>query len=199
MHCLTVCHTCQTEYPVVHVHAHVSRKHSCKTHTSAHMACMQCTSVYFTTPLDKCSLITCTVQTDHSGVHAAKGGSNVLLTGLPQSAGWLMESMLTFLLVFVVFAATDHARAQSTAHLPILAPAGIGFAVFVCHIATIPIDGTSINRELQYIGTAWFAVTLPECLLSTNLPCLCHLANIMTGGRYTSRNPIPTVEASAFV
>ena len=94
------------------------------------------------------------VQTDHSGFNAAKGGSNVLLTGLPQSAGWLMESILTFLLVFVVFAATDQARAQSTAHLPILAPAGIGFAVFVCHIAAVPIDGTSINRELQYIGTA---------------------------------------------
>ncbi|KAL0020531.1 hypothetical protein WJX79_005805 [Trebouxia sp. C0005] len=88
--------------------------------------------------------------TDQSGFHAAKGGSNVLLTGLPQSAGWLIESILTFLLVFVVFAATDHARAQSTAHLPILAPAGIGFAVFVCHIAAVPIDGTSINPARSF-------------------------------------------------
>ncbi|KAL0044987.1 hypothetical protein WJX82_004240 [Trebouxia sp. C0006] len=88
--------------------------------------------------------------TDHSGFHAAKGGSNVLLTGLPQSAGWLMEAILTFLLVFVVFAATDQARAQSTAHLPVLAPAGIGFAVFVCHIAAVPIDGTSINPARSF-------------------------------------------------
>lgn len=121
---------------------------------TAAKANMRCASLYFTRPLYKCSLTTCLVQTDHSGFHAAKGGSNVLLSGLPQSAGWLMESILTFLLVFVVFAATDQARAQSTAHLPILAPAGIGFAVFVCHIAAVPIDGTSINREFQYTVTA---------------------------------------------
>lgn len=137
-----------------------------------------CASLQFRKLLYKCSLIICMVQTDHSGFHAAKGGSNVLLTGLPQSAGWLMESILTFLLVFVVFAATDQARAQSTAHLPILAPAGIGFAVFVCHIAAVPIDGTSINRELQYIGNAGysilvFKVTFSECILSANLSCLC--------------------------
>ena len=93
------------------------------------------------------------LQTDHDGFHAAKGGANILLAGLPQGAGWLMESILTFLLVFVVFAATDQARAQSTAHLPILAPAGIGFAVFICHIAAVPIDGTSINRKHLVSGS----------------------------------------------
>lgn len=90
------------------------------------------------------------LQTDHDGFHAAKGGANILLAGLPQGAGWLMESILTFLLVFVVFAATDQARAQSTAHLPILAPAGIGFAVFVCHLAAVALDGCSINRKLLH-------------------------------------------------
>ena len=58
-----------------------------------------------------------------------------------------MEAILTFLLVFVVFTATDQARAQSTAHLPILAPAAIGLAVFICHLAAVPIDGCSVNRK----------------------------------------------------
>ena len=89
------------------------------------------------------------LQTDKAGFKAAKGGCNRLLAGLPLGAGWLLESLLTFLLVFVVFTATDQARAQSTAHLPILAPAGIGFAVFICHLAAVALDGCSINRKLH--------------------------------------------------
>ena len=81
------------------------------------------------------------VQTDHEGFNAAGGGSNRLLEGFPSTAGWLMECILTFALVFVVFAATDTARAQSTAHLPILAPAAIGFVVFADHLAAVAIDG----------------------------------------------------------
>ncbi|KAL0025560.1 hypothetical protein WJX79_000263 [Trebouxia sp. C0005] len=88
--------------------------------------------------------------TDKAGFKAAKGGCNRLLAGLPLGAGWLLESLLTFLLVFVVFTATDQARAQSTAHLPILAPAGIGFAVFVCHLAAVALDGCSINPARSF-------------------------------------------------
>ena len=44
------------------------------------------------------------------------------------------ETILTGLLVFTVFAATDGARARITSHLPILAPLAIGFAVFVAHL-----------------------------------------------------------------
>ena len=83
------------------------------------------------------------LQTHKAGFTAAKGGCNRLLSGLPPSAGWLMESLLTFLLVFVVFTATDQARAQSTAHLPILAPAAIGFAVFICHLAGVALQHQS--------------------------------------------------------
>ena len=87
------------------------------------------------------------VQTDKAAYEAAAGGTNKLLAGLPQSAGWLIEAILTFMLVFVVFTAVDQARAQSTSHLPILAPLAIGFAVFICHLAALPIDGTSVNRK----------------------------------------------------
>ena len=87
------------------------------------------------------------VQTFKTGFAAGKGATNRLLAGLPQSAGWLMESILTFLLVFVVFTATDQGRAQSTSHLPVLAPAAIGMAIFICHLAAVPIDGCSVNRK----------------------------------------------------
>ena len=95
---------------------------------------------------ESCTLV---LQTFKTGFAAGKGASNRLLAGLPTSAGWLMEAILTFLLVFVVFTATDQARAQSTAHLPILAPAAIGLAVFICHLAAVPIDGCSINRKFE--------------------------------------------------
>lgn len=71
------------------------------------------------------------MQTDLTGFAAATGGANRLLKGLPPSAGWLLECVLTFALIFVIFIATDQKRAQSTPHLPVLAPAAIGFAVCV--------------------------------------------------------------------
>ena len=91
--------------------------------------------------------VNCVVQTFKTGFAAGKGATNRLLAGLPQSAGWLMETILTFLLVFVVFTATDQGRAQSTSHLPVLAPAAIGMAIFICHLAAVPIDGCSVNRK----------------------------------------------------
>ena len=100
------------------------------------------------------------MQTHKAGFAAAKGGCNRLLTGLPTSAGWLMEALLTFVLVFVVFTATDQARAQSTAHLPILAPAGIGFAVFTCHLAGVALDGCSINRKTYAAPCIEFGIAL---------------------------------------
>lgn len=83
--------------------------------------------------------------TDPTGFHAGAGGTNRLLAGQSQGGAWLLEFMLTGLLVFVVFAATDTHRATTSAHLPVLAPFAIGFAVFVCHLAAIPLDGCSIN------------------------------------------------------
>ena len=81
------------------------------------------------------------MQTDKLTYDAAKGATNHLAAGLPASSGWLLECVLTFALVLVVLAATDTARAQSTAHLPVLAPLAIGFTVFAAHLIAIPIDG----------------------------------------------------------
>ncbi|KAK9829737.1 hypothetical protein WJX72_007578 [[Myrmecia] bisecta] len=80
----------------------------------------------------------------------AKGGTNGLTALVDEGGGWLMETILTFALVFVVFAATDAARAENTAHLPVLAPMAIGFTVFICHLVAIPIDGCSINPARSF-------------------------------------------------
>ena len=42
--------------------------------------------------------------------------------------------------------------------LQILAPFAIGFAVFVCHLCAIPLDGCSINRALANIAYADLAI-----------------------------------------
>ncbi|VAH35297.1 unnamed protein product [Triticum turgidum subsp. durum] len=57
----------------------------------------------------------------------------------------IAEFMATFVLVYTVFSATDAKRNARDSHVPILAPLPIGFAVFLVHLATIPITGTGIN------------------------------------------------------
>jgi aquaporin PIP len=48
-------------------------------------------------------------------------------------------------LVYVVLSATDPKRTARDSFIPVLVPLPIGFAVFVVHLATIPITGTGIN------------------------------------------------------
>ena len=75
---------------------------------------------------------------------AVDGGANILTPGFDWLHAWWLEMCLTFLLVFVVFVATDQQRA-STPHVPILAPFSIGIAVLLAHLVAIPYDGCSIN------------------------------------------------------
>ena len=106
------------------------------------------------------------MQTDLTGFAAADGGSNRLLASLPPSAGWLLETVITFSLIFVIFIATDTRRGQSTSHIPMLAPAAIGFAVFACHLAAVALDGCSVNPARSF-GPA---VTAGEDLLPAQPP-----------------------------
>lgn len=55
------------------------------------------------------------------------------------------EIMGTFVLLYAVLSATDPTRKARDSHVPVLAPLPIGFAIFVVHLATIPITGTGIN------------------------------------------------------
>ncbi|KAL9249050.1 putative aquaporin PIP1-4 [Drosera capensis] len=73
------------------------------------------------------------------------GGANVVNHGYTKGDGLGAEIIGTFVLVYTVFSATDAKRSARDSHVPILAPLPIGFAVFLVHLATIPITGTGIN------------------------------------------------------
>ncbi|KAJ0594410.1 putative major intrinsic protein [Helianthus annuus] len=65
--------------------------------------------------------------------------------GYTKGSGLGAEIVGTFVLVYTVFSATDAKRSARDSHVPLLAPLPIGFAVFLVHLATIPITGTGIN------------------------------------------------------
>ncbi|KAM2198591.1 hypothetical protein ACFX1Q_001851 [Malus domestica] len=73
------------------------------------------------------------------------GGANSLSDGYSIGVGLAAEIIGTFVLVYTVFSATDPKRSARDSHVPVLAPLPIGFAVFIVHLATIPITGTGIN------------------------------------------------------
>ncbi|OIT37027.1 PREDICTED: probable aquaporin PIP2-1 [Nicotiana attenuata] len=78
------------------------------------------------------------------------GGVNVMAPGHTKGVGLAAEIIGTFVLVYVVFSATDPKRSARDSHVPVLAPLPIGFAVFMVHLATIPITGTGINPARSF-------------------------------------------------
>ncbi|XP_021887016.1 LOW QUALITY PROTEIN: aquaporin PIP2-7 [Carica papaya] len=78
------------------------------------------------------------------------GGANSLNGGYNKGTGLGAEIIGTFVLVYTVFAATDPKRNARDSHVPVWAPLPIGFAVFMVHLATIPITGTGINPARSF-------------------------------------------------
>ncbi|KAL4362897.1 hypothetical protein GQ457_04G001340 [Hibiscus cannabinus] len=78
------------------------------------------------------------------------GGANSVAPGYSKGAALGAEIIGTFVLVYTVFSATDPKRNARDSHVPVLAPLPIGFAVFVVHLATIPITGTGINPARSF-------------------------------------------------
>ncbi|MFS7989357.1 putative major intrinsic protein [Helianthus anomalus] len=78
------------------------------------------------------------------------GGANELADGYNKGTGLGAEIIGTFVLVYTVFSATDPKRSARDSHVPVLAPLPIGFAVFMVHLATIPITGTGINPARSF-------------------------------------------------
>lgn len=78
------------------------------------------------------------------------GGANSVAEGYSKGVGLAAEIIGTFVLVYTVFSATDPKRSARDSHVPILAPLPIGFAVFMVHLATIPITGTGINPARSF-------------------------------------------------
>ncbi|CAI0442764.1 unnamed protein product [Linum tenue] len=74
------------------------------------------------------------------------GGANSLNDGYSAGTGLGAEIIGTFVLVYTVFSATDPKRNARDSHIPL----PIGFAVFMVHLATIPITGTGINPARSF-------------------------------------------------
>lgn len=87
---------------------------------------------------------------DPQGYKAALGAANRLNVWADIGSGIGAEIILTAIFAFVVHAAVDTRRGATTAHLPVLAPAAIGIAVFMAHIIAVPIDGCSINPARSF-------------------------------------------------
>ncbi|KAF3772399.1 putative aquaporin [Nymphaea thermarum] len=113
-----------------------------------------------------------------------KGGTNFLHDGVSKGVGLGAEIIGTFVLVYTVFSATDPKRNARDSHVPVLAPLPIGFAVFMVHLATIPLTGTGINPA-RSLGAAviynhdstWHNhVSAPAPSLRTHffIVCFCH-------------------------
>ncbi|XP_057840752.1 probable aquaporin PIP1-4 [Cryptomeria japonica] len=81
----------------------------------------------------------------HHNYEMLGGGANSVAHGYTKGDGLGAEIVGTFVLVYTVFSATDAKRSARDSHVPLLAPLPIGFAVFLVHLATIPITGTGIN------------------------------------------------------
>ncbi|XP_058199007.1 aquaporin PIP2-1-like [Rhododendron vialii] len=78
------------------------------------------------------------------------GGANEVAFGYKKGTALGAEIIGTFVLVYTVFSATDPKRSARDSHVPVLAPLPIGFAVFMVHLATIPITGTGINPARSF-------------------------------------------------
>ena len=78
------------------------------------------------------------------------GGANTVAPGYSKGTALGAEIIGTFVLVYTVFSATDPKRSARDSHIPVLAPLPIGFAVFMVHLATIPITGTGINPARSF-------------------------------------------------
>ncbi|XP_057769229.1 probable aquaporin PIP2-8 [Salvia miltiorrhiza] len=78
------------------------------------------------------------------------GGANTVAPGYNTGTALGAEIIGTFVLVYTVFSATDPKRNARDSHIPVLAPLPIGFAVFMVHLATIPITGTGINPARSF-------------------------------------------------
>lgn len=88
-----------------------------------------------------------TDQTDSLGTNAFGDASS---SGITVGGAFLIEVLLTFLLVFVVLLVTGKAAASGFAGLP------IGLVLTVIHLVGIPLTGTSVNPA-RSLGPALFA------------------------------------------
>ena len=72
-------------------------------------------------------------------------GAHALAEGITPGMGLIIEILLTFVLVFVIFATAIDQKGVGK-----LAPLAIGFAILVCHLVAVPLTGASMNPARSF-------------------------------------------------
>uniref|UniRef100_A0A6N2N421 Aquaporin n=1 Tax=Salix viminalis TaxID=40686 RepID=A0A6N2N421_SALVM len=110
-----------------------------------------------------CGVLFVICFTNSDEQQSSEGVVNVVTRNYTNGAGLVAEYIGTFVLVYTVFSSTDPKRNARDSHLPVLSPLPIGLAVFVVHLATIPITGTGINPA-RSLGTNLIYLTTREAM-----------------------------------
>lgn len=78
---------------------------------------------------------------------AAQGtlGAHALGNGVTASGGLVIEIVLTFVLVFVIYATAVDSRGPGT-----IAPLAIGFTIMAIHLIAVPLTGASVNPARSF-------------------------------------------------
>ncbi|MQL90309.1 hypothetical protein Taro_022900 [Colocasia esculenta] len=108
-------------------------------------------------------------------------GVNTLAGGYSKGTSMGTEIIGTVVLVYTIFVTTDPKCNARDSRIPVLAPLPIGFAVFMVHLATIPITDTDINPARSFGAAiiynkekAWD----DQDLLGGTIPLSCHRRRI---------------------
>ncbi len=72
-------------------------------------------------------------------------GAHALGNGVTVAGGLIIEIVLTFVLVFVIFATAVDGRGPGA-----IAPLAIGFAVLIIHLIAVPLTGASVNPARSF-------------------------------------------------
>ena len=81
---------------------------------------------------------------------ASNGYGDRSLGGYGLVAALIIEIVMTAIFVYIILGATDDRSPKG------FAPLAIGLGLTVIHLASIPVDGTSVNPA-RSLGVAWFA------------------------------------------
>jgi aquaporin Z len=81
---------------------------------------------------------------------ASNGYGDRSLGGYGLVAALIIEIVMTAIFLYIILGATDDRSPKG------FAPIAIGLGLTVIHLASIPVDGTSVNPA-RSLGVAWFA------------------------------------------
>jgi aquaporin Z len=112
--------------------------------------------------------------------------------GYPLIAAIIIEVLLTALLVFVVLASTDRISNVAFAGLP------IGLGLTLIHLASIPVDGTSVNPA-RSIGPAVFVGSwaLGQLIVFIVFPLIGGvLGSVLHRFLFSGSTPVPAEESA---